>query len=137
MSGPLYLAWRYLVRHRWKTVVLVGSIALIAFLPAGLDSIVEQSATELTARAAETPLLVGARGSPLELALSALYFDARPPEALPWSEVERVSASGLASGPVRSRMPTYTGRVSVAPATHAFFRGIQRSRLGGELGSPG
>ena len=62
MSGPLYLAWRYL-RHHWgKTAILVGSIALIVFLPAGLRVLVGQSAEALTARADATPLLVGARG---------------------------------------------------------------------------
>ena len=75
MSGALYLAWRYLAHHRVKTAILVAAIALIAFLPAGLNVLVGESARELTARAEATPLLVGARGSPLSLALRALYFE--------------------------------------------------------------
>jgi len=91
-----YLAWRYLVYHRIKTAILVTSIALIAFLPVGLRVLVAQSASELTARASATPLLVGAKGSPLELALSSLYFDADPPETMAYEEVLRVAESGLA-----------------------------------------
>ena len=70
MTGTLYLAWRYLVYHRVKTAILVTSITLIIYLPVGLDVLVSQSAAQLTARAEATPLLVGAKGSPLELVLS-------------------------------------------------------------------
>ena len=97
MSGALYLAWRYLVHHRFKTVILVAAIALIAFLPAGLNVLVGESARELTVRAEATPLLVGAKGSPLALALRALYFESDPPEPTSWAQAERVEASGLAT----------------------------------------
>jgi putative ABC transport system permease protein len=96
VSGPLYLAWRYLVFHRVKATILVLSIALIAFLPAGLNVLVGESAMQLRARAEATPLLLGAKGSPLELALSSLYFESRAPEPIGFAEVERVTASGLA-----------------------------------------
>jgi putative ABC transport system permease protein len=96
VTGTLYLAWRYLVYHRIKTAILVSSIALIAFLPVGLRVLVAQGAAELTARAAATPLLLGAKGSPLELVLSSLYFDADPPEPMAYAEVGRVAESGFA-----------------------------------------
>ncbi|MBW2282663.1 MAG: ABC transporter permease [Deltaproteobacteria bacterium] len=96
MSGPLYLAWRYALRHPAKTSILVAAIALIVFLPVGLQVLVGQSARELTARAESTPLLVGARGSALELVLSSLYLESRPPEPTDWAQVERVEATGLA-----------------------------------------
>ena len=96
MSGPLYLAWRYVARHRAKTAILVTAIALIVFLPVGLQVLVGQSARELTARAESTPLLVGARGSALELVLSSLYLESRSPEPTDWAQVERVAGSGLA-----------------------------------------
>ena len=65
MSSTLYLAWRYLAYHRFKTSILVASITLIVYLPVGLRVLVGQSGDQLTSRAASTPLLVGARGSPL------------------------------------------------------------------------
>ena len=97
MSGVLYLAWRYLVYHRIKTAILVTSIALIGFVPVGLNVLVTQSAEQLTERAEATPLLVGARGSPLELVLASLYFESRTPASTVWRELERVADSGLAS----------------------------------------
>ncbi len=97
MSDVLYLAWRYLAYHKVKTVILVASITLIIYLPIGLNVIVGQSSEELTARAEATPLLVGAKGSPLELVLNSLYFDAEPPELTDYAQALRVSETGLAT----------------------------------------
>ena len=96
MKDTLYLAWRYLAHHRIKTAILVGSLTLITFLPVGLNVIVGQSARELTARAEATPLLIGAKGSPLELALNSLYFESETPALTTYSESVRVGESGLA-----------------------------------------
>jgi putative ABC transport system permease protein len=96
VSGPLYLAWRYLAYHRVKAVLLIASVTLIVYLPVGLRVLVAQSAAELEARARATPLLVGARGSALELTLNALYFEPDPPAPAPYAQVERVAATGLA-----------------------------------------
>jgi putative ABC transport system permease protein len=96
MRDVLFLAWRYLAHNRVKTGVLVGSIMLIVYLPVALRVLVSQSATELTSRAEATPLLVGAKGSPLELALSSLYFESDTPELTTYAEAERVADSGLA-----------------------------------------
>ena len=97
MRDVLYLAWRYLAYHKIKTAILVASIMLIVFLPVGLNVIVGQSAEELTSRAEATPLLVGAKGSPLELVLSSLYFDANQPELTTYAESLRVGESELAT----------------------------------------
>jgi putative ABC transport system permease protein len=95
MSDVLYLAWRYLSFHRWKTTVLVLSVTLIIFLPVGLNLLVEQSATQLTARAESTPLLVGAKGSPLELTLNSLYFEGALPSAMAVTETDVIRAMRL------------------------------------------
>ena len=96
MRDTLYLAWRYLRYHRIKTAILIASITLIIYLPVGLNVLVGQSAAELTARAQATPLLVGARGSALELVLNSLYFESDSPEQMRYAEVSRVANSGLA-----------------------------------------
>ena len=59
MTDVLYLAWRYLSYHKGKTAVLVAAVAVIVYLPVGLNIVVGQSAAELTARADATPLLIG------------------------------------------------------------------------------
>ena len=96
MKDVLYLAWRYLAHHRFKTAVLVGSITIVLALPVGLRVLLARGAEDLTARAAATPLILGARGSPLELVLDSLYFESDTPPTLPWSEYRRASESGLA-----------------------------------------
>ncbi|MHC4992767.1 MAG: ABC transporter permease [Planctomycetota bacterium] len=96
MSSVLYLAWRYLAYHRVKTAVLVMSIALIAFVPAGLRVLVGQSERQLTARAVASPLLMGARGSPLELVLNSLYFSSDVPDTVPFGAVQEIADTGLA-----------------------------------------
>ena len=79
MSGALFLGWRYLAHHRFKSSILVASITLMLFLPAATWLLVEDSATALTARADHTPLILGALGSELELVLNSLYFHAELP----------------------------------------------------------
>jgi putative ABC transport system permease protein len=96
MTGALYLAWRYLVHQPVKSGILVASVTLIVFLPGGLRVLVSESARQLTARAEATPLLVGARGSPLELVLAALYFESESPAPSGYAETLRVADSGLA-----------------------------------------
>jgi putative ABC transport system permease protein len=69
MSDIIYLAWKYL-KYNWiKTIVLIASISLILFLPLGLQIIVEQGSEMLTERALNTPLLIGAKGSAVDLTL--------------------------------------------------------------------
>mgnify|MGYP001812779960 CR=1 FL=1 len=103
MRDLLYMAWRYLAYHRIKTIILVLSITLIVFLPAGLKILVGESAESLTARAESTPLLVGAKGSPLELVLNSLYFESDTPPPIPFAETQRVTDSKLATA-----IPLYT-----------------------------
>ena len=95
--SSLYLAWRYLVCHWIKSVILVLSITLIVYLPAALRVLIGQSAEELTARAEATPLLVGAKGSPLELVLNSLYFESENPETFAYGAISRMTETGLAT----------------------------------------
>jgi putative ABC transport system permease protein len=97
MTQMLYLAWRYLAFHRLKSAVLVSTITLILYLPVGLRVLVDQSAEQLTARAVATPLVVGAKGSPLELVLSTLYFGADTPAPLDYGRATAIADSGLAT----------------------------------------
>ena len=96
MNGILYMAWRYLAYNRVKTAILVIAMMLIVYLPVGLNVLVGQSAAHLTARAEATPLLVGAKGSAVELALNSLYFDSATPELARYREAERIAESDLA-----------------------------------------
>jgi putative ABC transport system permease protein len=96
VTDVLHLAWQYLLRHRGKTLILIVSLTLIAYLPSGLRILVDRSARQLTARAEATPLLVGAKGSAVELVLNSLYFESETPELTTYADAERVADSGLA-----------------------------------------
>ena len=125
MKGALYLAWRYVAFHRLKSAILIGSITLILFVPVGLRVLVNQSSEQLTARAEATPLIVGAKGSALELVLNTLYFRADWPEPIPFSEAERVNASGLATGiPVYARFQARGFPIVGTSLEYFDFRGI-------------
>ena len=124
MTDVLYLAWRYLVYNRGKTAVLVASIMLVVYLPVSLRVLVARSATELTARAEATPLLVGAKGSALELVLSSLYFESSPPESTRYGEVRRIRESGLAKAiPLYTRFHTRGNPIIGTTVEYFDFRG--------------
>ena len=112
MRDVLYLAARYLIYHRWKTTILVAMITLIVYLPIGLQVLVNASARQLTARARSTPLLIGAKGSPLELVLRSLYFESDVPNDARYSEVTRVEESSFARAiPLLARFRTRHGPI--------------------------
>jgi putative ABC transport system permease protein len=137
MRDVLYLAWRYLAYHRFKTATLVASIALIVYLPIGLNVLVSQSSRQLTARAEATPLLVGSKGSPLELTLRSLYFESDVPAAMRYAEVSRIQQSDLASAiPLHSRFRTrHSPIVGTSPEYFEFRQlKLQRGRHFGMLG---
>ncbi len=126
MSGMFYLAWRYLAYNRWKTSILVGSIMLIIYLPVGLNVVVEQSGEHLTARAEATPLLIGAKGSPLELVLNSLYFSLETPEIMKYSEATSIMGSGLAEAvPLYVRFRSRAQPIVGTSVEYFSFRGLR------------
>jgi putative ABC transport system permease protein len=126
MTDVLYLAWRYLTYHRFRTAILVASITMIVYLPVGLNILVSQSAKELTARADATPLLVGAKGSSLELVLSSLYFESDVPPQMRYAEAARVDQSGLAQGiPLYARFRTRHSPIVGTSLDYFEFRGLK------------
>jgi putative ABC transport system permease protein len=109
-----------------KTLVLVACISLILFLPAALQVVVRQAAEVLTARADATPLLIGARGSAVDLTLAALYFREPTLEPLPYRQVGEVGATGLATAiPLHLRYTASGQRIVGTTPEYFDFRGLQ------------
>ena len=126
MKDVLYLAWRYVAHHRIKTSVLVAAIALIVYLPVGLNVLVNRSAEELTSRADRTPLVVGANGSALELVLNSLYFDSALPELTNWGEARQVADSRLAQSiPLYVRFRARGYPIVGTSLDYLAFRGLE------------
>jgi putative ABC transport system permease protein len=67
MIDSLYIAWKYIAFNKVKTATLVACITLIAFLPVALERLLNESERQLMSRAVSTPLVVGAKGSALDL----------------------------------------------------------------------
>ena len=97
MNTPsLYVAWQYLRFNRFRTATLVTCITVILVLPILLKRVVDEANAQLRARAATTPLLVGAAGSALDLTLSTLYFTEHAPRPITMDLLQRVADTNLA-----------------------------------------
>jgi len=75
MKQSFYLAIKYLQFHRVRTLILVCSIGLILYLPAGLQKLITESETQMLGRAEATPIIVGAKGNSTDLVINTLYFE--------------------------------------------------------------
>ena len=96
MIDSLYIAWKYISFNKIKTVVLIASITLITFLPFALQLLLNESERQLMSRAVSTPLVVGVKGSALDLVMNTLYFGEDVPELLTLAASDRISETDLA-----------------------------------------
>ena len=92
----LYLSFRYLYHNKARTVTIVACITLIAFLPMSLDLLLDKSEQQLMSRAVSSPLLVGAKGSALDLSMNALYFGEQVPELISMQAADEIMDTDLA-----------------------------------------
>ncbi len=108
MSGWLQLAWRYICFHKVKTIIMVACIFLTIFLPIAIGILLSEFKDKIVARSQATPMVIGARGSGMDLTLQALYFKNRAPDTIPYREAVEVVESGQVTAiPIHSR---YTAR---------------------------
>ncbi len=96
MQHDFYLAWRYLRHHRTRTFILIACLSLLATLPLALHEMLDEGETQMTARAESTPLLLGSKGSALDLTLNALYFNPTIQTRITMAEVDRIAETGWA-----------------------------------------
>ena len=96
MSHSLYIAWKYVSFYKARSLTFVACVALIAALPLALELLLDRSERQLSSRAMATPLLLGTRGSALDLVMNALYFDDEVPNLVSMAAADAVDASELA-----------------------------------------
>ena len=92
----LKLVVRYLQYHKLKTSILIASIFMTAFLPITILILLSEFNEKIVSRAQNTPLVVGAKGSGLDLTLNALYFTTKRSETIPYSTVSEIRETGWA-----------------------------------------
>lgn len=126
MIDSLYIAWRYVRFNKIKTATLMACITLIAFLPLALQLLLDESERQLMSRAVSTPLLVGAKGSSLDLVMNTLYFDDEVPESITMADADRVEESGLAFPiPVYARFRARDYPIVGTTLDYFDFRGLE------------
>lgn len=95
MKQSFYLAIKYLIFYKFRTLVLVISIGLIIFLPIGLQRLITESEDQMLSRAEETPLVVGSKGSSTDLVINTLYFEQDEIEPIKLSKVTALNSTQL------------------------------------------
>lgn len=131
MTGPFKLACQYIAFNRWKSLILTGCIFLTLLLPIGIKLLLEQFNDKLLTRANTTPVVLGARGSPLDLTLHSLYFKTRVNQTIPISEVNQILDERLADAvPINCRYQAR--RFPIVGTTTEYF---EKRNLSFESGS--
>jgi putative ABC transport system permease protein len=96
MLDIFYIAWKYVSYNKIKTATLVACITLISFLPISLQLLLDESERQLMSRAVSTPLVIGVKGSSLDLVMNTLYFGDEVPELITMAASDRVMDYDLA-----------------------------------------
>lgn len=137
VSGCLHLAWRYVCHHRGRTLLLALVLGVTLSLPLAVRELVNTAQQQWRARALATPLVLGARGSPLELTLGSLYFRRLDVPVIPASAVATVRETGLArSIPLQVRFQAQGAPIVGTSLEYFSFRGLSpaQGRLPARLG---
>jgi putative ABC transport system permease protein len=126
MRDSFYLGWRYLRHHRAKTLLLVLSLSVFLGLPLvmrAMSAVIQQS---FMARAQSTPLLLGKKGSSLDLVVEALYFQPKAIEALSQADADEIDDTGLAQAiPIRTGLMARQHPVVGTSLDYFSFRGLK------------
>ncbi len=96
MLDSIYIAWKYIRYNKIKTVTLIACITLILSIPISLELLLNESERQLMSRATSTPLVVGAKGSALDLMMNTLYFGDEIPELINMEASDQITDTELA-----------------------------------------
>ena len=126
MIDSLYIAWRYLCYNKIKTATLITCITLISFLPVSLQLLLAESEHQLMSRAVSTPLVIGAKGSSLDLVMNTLYFGDEVPELINMGASEWVEQTDLAlTIPIYVRFKARGNPIVGTSLDYFDFRGLE------------
>ena len=131
-----YIAARSL-RHSWKRSALLAIVLGVSLgLPVALTTLLAQASTDMRARAAVSPLLLGARGSEADLVFGTLFFAAQPARGLAMRDLARVEAESLATaipiavGATARKTPVVGTTIDYFAATAQTARGRMFATIG-------
>jgi len=124
--NALYLALAYL-RFNWlRSTILVLVAALILSVPLISQTILDGARSTLTNRAEATPLVLGNRGSELDLVMNTLYFSDDSGEAITMAATDEIwdAALGLPI-PINTAFETNDARIVGTSLDYFGFRGLE------------
>jgi putative ABC transport system permease protein len=128
MIGPLKLAWKYILFHKVKSLILIACIVLTSILPVAIKMLVWQFNQKIVARAESTPAVIGAKGSDLDLTLSTLYFKTGSVDTIPYAEVANVRQDNMALAiPIHSMFTAQKHPLVGTSLEYFDFRGLTPS----------
>jgi len=126
MIDSLYVAWRYVSFNWARSLTLIACVTLIAVLPLSLELLLEESERQLLERAETTPLVVGAKGSELDLVMNSLYYGDTVPELISMANLDRVKTSGHAAAvPLYVRFKARGAPIVGTSLDYFDFRGLE------------
>ena len=124
--NALFLALAYLRFHWPRSVILTLVAALILSVPMISQTLLEGARTTLTDRAEATPLVMGNRGSQLDLVMNALYFSDNRAEPVTMAAAEEIWDSAMAIPiPLNTAFETNGARIVGTSLDYFDFRGLQ------------
>lgn len=107
LRNALFLAVRSLFWYRGRAITIILCLATTLWVPLTVRMLVREFQQEILERSESTPLIVGSRGSRIDLVLHGLYFQSAPPELLTMEEAQYIRQSNLATAiPLHIRFRT-------------------------------
>ena len=85
-----WLAWRYIAANRFKSILVVFCLTLTVVLPIALTFLLGHFNEQVLARANATPMVLGAKGSRVDLVLHSLYCRTPAPGTVTLNEAEKM-----------------------------------------------
>lgn len=96
-AHALWLAWRSLRHRPGQAAVIVLGVSFALAAPRFTARASEVVEALLMARAETSPILLGAKGAPVELTLAGLFFTGRPQDPTPYAAVAEARRWGEAA----------------------------------------
>ncbi|MDF1815834.1 MAG: ABC transporter permease [Verrucomicrobiales bacterium] len=121
--GIWHLGTRYIRRNRTKTILLTAAFTLVWLLPTTVARVVSLAEKHLRSRAADTPLIIGRTGSPLELVFNGLYFTRPEITTFPYREATELD-DDVSAIPIYARYSAQENRIVGTTIDYFRFRNI-------------
>ncbi len=126
IPAAFHLARCYVARHRAQSLLLAAALALVVALPLCLKVLGHAVEKVMRTRAQSTPLILGPRGSALDLMLKALYFKRQPLPELTAQHLREVRATQLAEAiPLDARFHAQGAPIIGTELEYFAFRRLQ------------